>query len=89
VLGILIITAGILAVTYDRDTDVSDHRFDVACHTPGEVPQECDEVFTSVPLCAFEDCSDQWPKAGYFIDPSTGVMQYEIPDTPLIIADQS
>ncbi len=85
VVAILAATAWILVATYDRDADKILHDFDVACHTPGEtpVPRECADTFTDVPLCGVEDCSDQWPLAGYVIDTETGLMYFTVPDYPL------
>lgn len=81
VLGVLIIAAGILITTYSRDIDDINTDFDRACHTPGEVPQECDEVFTKIPFCAYEDCADQWPNPGFFIG-TDGRMFFQLPASP-------
>lgn len=85
VVGVLIITGSILATTYGRDADKISEQFDIACHTPGAiaVPEDCDEMFTDIPLCGEVDCSDQWPYAGYVIDADTGLMYFTVPDYPV------
>lgn len=89
VMALLIMATGFLAIGGLKYADDTSHRFEVLCHTPGEVSADCIREFPAVPVCVEEDCSDRWPNAGYRFDDSTGRWFYQVPDTPLIIMDQS
>lgn len=82
VAGILAGTALLIIAGHLRQAGRIQDRFNIACHTEGEVNARCPAAFSSVPHCAEEDGSDQWPHPCFWTDPDTGHLFYVIPDLP-------
>lgn len=89
VFGVMILAAGMLAIAGDRFGGESDRHFEISCHTPGLISARCVDTFTHTPRCVQEDCSDVWPRSGFWTDLESGSTYYRLPDTPMIVAEQS